>query len=296
VSGKYVRPEGAVQFVIDESAPGGEVSRRTAFDEFGRDELALCSVCGGGGVVDSGGSTPWGEAIEVKCGHCDGAGKEPLPEAMCTLYEMCELQNIDTGLRNAVGALILRCLDAELKLARLPADWQQDSSLETWFPITAERLSSLEQALAAASDKRKHTQKWYASHYGKLQDWARKLLPEPYRTQFFSCVANGLYDVTEDVGKPYKCVAGFIVTPSGYFQLDNAAEQILFDQCVRAEDAEAENERLTAQVAELSRPVSDEERDSLNSRYGGGSIPAIIDRFLNYRVARLNAQKGGKGE
>lgn len=30
-----------------------------------------------------------------------------------------------------------------IKLSALPADWTKDSSLETWFPITAEELQRL---------------------------------------------------------------------------------------------------------------------------------------------------------
>ncbi|MFV8925394.1 hypothetical protein ABQ431_03740 [Serratia fonticola] len=43
----------------------------------------------------------------------------------------------------------LRIDNAELqkKLAALPADWSKDSSLETWFPLTAEKLAELEQRL-----------------------------------------------------------------------------------------------------------------------------------------------------
>jgi len=105
--------------------------------------IARCEVCGGDGAVDSGGVQPWGEAIFVKCGHCNGTGKEPPPEEMCQLFEMCELQGVHPELKAAVGALILRCMDAELKLRRLPADWFEDSSLETWFPLTAERIADL---------------------------------------------------------------------------------------------------------------------------------------------------------
>jgi len=36
-----------------------------------------------------------------------------------------------------------RAEDAEAKLAKLPADWEQDSSLETWFPLTAQELITL---------------------------------------------------------------------------------------------------------------------------------------------------------
>jgi hypothetical protein len=34
-----------------------------------------CPICGGSGSLDSGGFTPWDEAIFVKCGDCDGVGK-----------------------------------------------------------------------------------------------------------------------------------------------------------------------------------------------------------------------------
>lgn len=123
-----------------------------------------------------------------------------------------------------------------------------------------ERIAALEAELVQATaenerltDGRKHTQKWYAEHYGKLQDWARMVLPEPWRTQFFSCVANGLYDAVEDVGKPYRAVGGFMVTPGGYFQLPSAQEQVLFDQCVRAETAESERDTLRAQLEQMDK-------------------------------------------
>jgi len=40
-------------------------------------ESVSCGICEGRGVVDSGGATPWGEGIEVACGHCGGSGQEP---------------------------------------------------------------------------------------------------------------------------------------------------------------------------------------------------------------------------
>jgi len=97
--------------------------------------------------------------------------------------------------------------------------------------------------------RRKHTQDWYAAHYGKLEDWARKILPEPWRNQFFSCIANGTYG-HEDVGTPYMCNAGFMVTPSGYMKFDSAQEQILHDQCTRAENAEAALAQKTRECEE----------------------------------------------
>lgn len=91
---------------------------------------------------------------------------------------------------------------------------------------------------------RKHTQDWYASHYGKLEDWARKRLPEPWRNEFFHCVANGTWG-HDDLGEPYMSQVGRIV-PSGYFKMDSATEQLLRDQTTRAENAELEIDRLNS--------------------------------------------------
>lgn len=112
------------------------------------------------------------------------------------------------------------------------------ANLETGLKYLAER----DRAIA----HRKSTQLWYAGRYGKLEDWARKILPEPWCTQFFSCVANGLYDSVKDVGEPYTSQVGRIV-PSGYFKMETAQEQILHDQSTRAEIAAASLE--TARTA-----------------------------------------------
>lgn len=69
---------------------------------------------------------------------------------------------------------------------------------------------------------RRHTQEWYARHYGKLEVWARTHLPEPWVTEFFNCVANGTHDVRS----------------SDYFRVDTAEGQLIMDQTRRAEDAE----------------------------------------------------------
>jgi hypothetical protein len=98
---------------------------------------------------------------------------------------------------------------------------------------------------------REHTWSWMTSHYGKLEDWARKQLPEPFKTEFFNCVANGTWSATLDNAPPYICNAGFVIRPSGYFRLKTAEEQLLFDQWKRAEDAEAEVERLKQVVLDL---------------------------------------------
>ncbi|WP_258307608.1 hypothetical protein [Pectobacterium carotovorum] len=39
-----------------------------------------------------------------------------------------------------------RLAELEARFARLPADWEKDSSLETWFPLTAERLAAYNRA------------------------------------------------------------------------------------------------------------------------------------------------------
>ena len=138
--------------------------------------------------------------------------------------------------------------------------------------LLAERdaeIERLKEEIARGSGRRKHTHEWYERHYGKLHDWARTVLPEEYRQQFFNCVANGTYG-HDDLGKPYKAVGGFIVTPGGYFKMDTAQEQILFDQCVRAEDAEAQLAAQTALVERLrtalEKMCSDVNRSDYHAR------------------------------
>jgi hypothetical protein len=124
----------------------------------------------------------------------------------------------------------------------------------------AEELAKVREESAKEAEKLKsrrvHTQEWYASHYAKLQDWARKVLPEPYRNQFFSCIANGTYDVTLDRGEPYMCNAGFMVTPSGYIHMDDAKGQLILDQTHRAEEAESELARERERHQDLRQVVN----------------------------------------
>lgn len=83
-----------------------------------------------------------------------------------------------------------------------------------------------ETSLQRAVDSKHFTQDWYARHYGELEDWARKDLPEPYRTQFFNCIANG--------SRNYSGTS---------FQL-STERQLIFDQTSRAEEAELEVKRV----------------------------------------------------
>jgi hypothetical protein len=83
-------------------------------------------------------------------------------------------------------------------------------------------------------ERRKHTQDWYARHYGKLEEWARTILPDPWANQFFNCIANGTHDYMK---------------PGGYFRMDTAEGRIILDQTSRAENAESEVMELRAKLA-----------------------------------------------
>ena len=52
-------------------------ARNEEFERFLDSRDLPCGICEGTQVVDSGGFLPWGEAIFVKCGYCNGTGKEP---------------------------------------------------------------------------------------------------------------------------------------------------------------------------------------------------------------------------
>lgn len=125
--------------------------------------------------------------------------------------------------------------------------------------VDAERLTvrsrnlELEEEGERNVERRKHTQNWYGSHYGKLEDWARKVLPEPWKTQFFSCIANGSYDCALDTGEPYVCKAGMTIVPTNYFRMDTAEGQLIRDQTSRAEAAEAQVVVVQAALDELKR-------------------------------------------
>jgi regulator of replication initiation timing len=77
-------------------------------------------------------------------------------------------------------------------------------------------------------EHRRSTWDWIKRHYGKAIDWARHELPEPYRTTFFNCLANGTSDWTK----------------SDYYKIDAVQEKMLFEQMRRAEEAEQDAERL----------------------------------------------------
>lgn len=50
-------------------------------------------------------------------------------------------------LKATADVLSAKNAELEQRLATLPADWSKDSSLETWFPLSAARLAELERRL-----------------------------------------------------------------------------------------------------------------------------------------------------
>lgn len=59
------------------------------------------------------------------------------------LYQLAREIELSSPLTSAERE---RLAELEAKFARLPADWEKDSSLETWFPLTAERLAAYDRA------------------------------------------------------------------------------------------------------------------------------------------------------
>jgi hypothetical protein len=121
----------------------------------------------------------------------------------------------------------------------------------TWEDFLFTKITAAENEAKRDRSRREHTWDWFTSHYGKLEDWARKQLPEPFKTEFFNCVANGTWNATLDVAPPYICNAGFVIRPSGYFRLKTAEQQLLFNQWERAEDAEEKIKELQEKIKVL---------------------------------------------
>lgn len=119
----------------------------------------------------------------------------------------------------------------------VPPEVAEGQTQMLWDALVAARLklAGVERERDKAVKGQESTWKWLESKYGKLDEWSRTILPEPWRTQFWNCRANGLYDQTKDVGEPYRCNAGMMITPSNYFHLKEP--QILYDQIARAESA-----------------------------------------------------------
>lgn len=88
--------------------------------------------------------TVLGEAAEpragLKCYHCNGAGKFQIYDHITGYDE----RSCDTC--EGIG----RITTIEQYLKTVPANWHENSSLETWFPITAEELKRLKDERVAA--------------------------------------------------------------------------------------------------------------------------------------------------
>lgn len=55
------------------------------------------------------------------------------------------------------------------KLDSLPADWLEDSSLETWFPITAEQFISQAQRIAELEESQENTLNLLEASQGRIR-------------------------------------------------------------------------------------------------------------------------------
>lgn len=70
----------------------------------------------------------------------------------------------DANNRRREDAAVAELVDLRAKFAALPADWSQDSSLETWFPYTAQELDSLRaeaKALRVDAERWRHARKLF---------------------------------------------------------------------------------------------------------------------------------------
>ena len=78
-----------------------------------------------------------------------------------------------------------RCNDEIHGYKALPADWFEDSSLETWFPLTAQELAELKRQLAATQES-----------YRRVSDLAVNL------TATLRSIANANYREWEELATP----------------------------------------------------------------------------------------------
>ena len=72
----------------------------------------------------------------IVCVHCGGKGVEPQHYGAATGWS-------DPKVPCGTCQGTRRIYTVEQYLKTLPADWHQDSSLDRWFPLTAEELERL---------------------------------------------------------------------------------------------------------------------------------------------------------
>ena len=128
-----------------------------------------------------------------------------------------------------------------------------------------------------AQRARRHTQEWYSRHYGKLEDWARKRLPEPWVNEFFSCIANGSWGMNDNA-PPVKLADGTKIVPTNYFRVDTAEGQLILDQTRRAEDAETK----LAELRQACKDTLEEVQEALRT-----DEPAALHQIEAWLVSAL---------
>lgn len=74
------------------------------------------------------------------CGQALNAWKCGCPEAPAVAQERPTPDTLQSVSGQEYRRVCRELAEANEKLSRLPADWSKDSSLETWFPYTAEEL------------------------------------------------------------------------------------------------------------------------------------------------------------
>lgn len=133
---------------------------------------------------------------------------------------------------NAYASHVAQPLQAELdKVTR-----QRDAFQKAW---KEERDNFNERVKEGSAEYRKSTWDYIARHYGKVEDWARKQLPEPWKTQFFNCLANGTTTVSS----------------SDYFRMETADKQLYHDACEHAESAERELAQVADDYQDLGKEM-----------------------------------------
>jgi hypothetical protein len=169
-------------------------------------------------------------------------GRQLTITELLDLYAEHIVAPIRKELDNRIHAELDACGRAQsLERERDEAIRQRDGFNKLWQEATADINRKGDER---SEERRQSTWDYIARHYGKVEDWARKQLPEPWRTEFFCCIANGTSTVSA----------------SDYFKMDSAEKQLYHDQCNRAESAEREleasREEMKGLREELEKMIS----------------------------------------
>lgn len=74
-----------------------------------------------------------------------------------------------------------------------------DSRLLVGLGLSTEAAKIVMDHIENVARSQQFTRDWYATRWGRLQEWARADLPEPWKTEFFNIIANGRRDVNDPV-------------------------------------------------------------------------------------------------